>query len=394
MDSDASVFMSVQPREKKREEKASQGAGSRQHHVASGSRGAAGRGEGESDMAKQMAEVRAMQARQYEQGQQRKAGKADGTGGREQSADQVLKSLEEDLTCAICHELLARPVTLNNCGHSFCFLCLRTMVSNNIASNQIAACPTCRVKIKHPPTAPNHIMAKMVKTLLGARPSPEREELLEQLCDTEQRVDRVMETCKEGGDPWAYFAAQRPILDEDDGVWRCALCAWEIDEKGLCENAQCGKCWDLTEVRNPPRMLAHRGDVSGDEDGEDLEDGAEARNDEGHGSDGSDGSYDTSFIDDSEPEVLDSDSGPDSGEEARVDRRRRRAQSVTDAGKGQGNTGGKRAKTGGGKGGRQARYASEEEEEGGTRRRRGWGRQGKRRRRRRRRRRGGGGGGG
>ena len=321
-------------------------------------------------MAKQMAEVRAMQARQYEQGQQRKAGKADGTGGLEgggsateqcrQSADQVLKSLEEDLTCAICHELLARPVTLNDCGHSFCFLCLRTMVSNNIASNQIASCPTCRVKIKHPPTAPNHIMAKMVKTLLGARRSPEREELLEQLCDTEQRVDRVMETCKEGGDLWSYFAAQRPILDDDDGVWRCALCAWEIDEEGLCENPQCGKCWDLTEVRNPPRMLAHRGDVSGDEDGEDLEDGTEARNDE---VDFSDGSYETSFIDDSEPEVLDSDSGPDSGEEARTKRRQRRAQSVTDAGKGQGNAGSKRAKTSGGKGGREETQGSQPEEE-------------------------------
>jgi hypothetical protein len=275
----------------------------------------------------------------------------------------VLKSLEEDLTCAICHDLLARPVTLNNCGHSFCFLCLRTMVSNNIASNQIAACPTCRVKIKHPPTAPNHIMAKMVKTLLGARPSPSREELLEQLYDTEQRVDRVMETCKEGGDPWAYFAAQRPILDEDDGVWRCALCAWEIDEEGLCENHQCGKRWDLTDVRNPPRVLAHRRDVSGDEEGEDLEDGAEARNDE---VEVSDGSYDSSFVDDSEPEVLDSDSGPESGEETK-ERRQRRAWSVTDAGKGQGNAGGKRAKTGGGRGGRQARYASEakEEEEGG-----------------------------
>ena len=43
--------------------------------------------------------------------------------------------------------------------------------SNTIAQNRQAegdgaryhcACPTCRVRIKHPPTAPNHIMAKCV----------------------------------------------------------------------------------------------------------------------------------------------------------------------------------------------------------------------------------------
>ena len=97
---------------------------------------------------------------------------------------------------------------------------------------------------------------------------------------------------------------QRPMYDADDGVYRCTLCAWELDEEGVCENPGCRKRWDLPAEgggeeegggggRGAVRGV-QRDDISSDEA---LADGEEGVNDE----DGSelDGSYESSFINDS-----------------------------------------------------------------------------------------------
>ena len=186
------------------------------------------------------------------------------------------------------------------------------MVANTIAQNRQdegdgaryhCACPTCRVRIKHPPTAPNHIMAKCVKTLVNARPPTERREIFQRMLETEQRADMVMEAAAAGdGGAWGYFAAQRPMYDEDDGVWRCTLCAWEIDDEGLCENPKCGKRWDVEEKDRRMGAQEVRG-RGGDVSDEELADGEEGVNDE---DDSALDSYDSSFINDSEPEMIDS----------------------------------------------------------------------------------------
>ena len=226
----------------------------------------------------------------------------EGAGGRIGAVERVLKNLEEDLTCSICLELLTRPVTLTNCGHSFCFLCIRTMVSGQIErSGDVSGglkyhCPSCRVRIDHPPTAPNHIMAKCVKTLVGAWAPREREEALKMMRETEEQVDKVLDAAREGRcDPWAFFSAQAPIYDEDDGVYRCALCVWELDEDGSCQNSQCGKNWDISRVAGGGEGVAGvRGRQVEAEDEQATSDPGEDEDDV------SDGSYESSFIDDAE----------------------------------------------------------------------------------------------
>ena len=146
-------------------------------------------------------------------------------------------------------------------------------------------------------------MAKCVKTLVNARPPTERREISQRMLETEQRVDRVMEAAAGGdGGAWGYFAAQRPMYDEDDGVWRCTLCAWEIDDDGMCENPKCGKRWDVEEKDRRMEAQEVRG-RGGDVSDEELADGEEGVNDE---DDSALDSYDSSFINDSEPEVIDS----------------------------------------------------------------------------------------
>lgn len=83
-------------------------------------KGARGREDAAKSLATQMEDVRAMRARQYTEGKKGKGERGavvSGNAGAERrglsAAELVLKSLEEDLTCSICLELLARPVTVS-----------------------------------------------------------------------------------------------------------------------------------------------------------------------------------------------------------------------------------------------------------------------------------------
>ena len=59
------------------------------------------------------------------------------------SSSTALKKLEEQLTCAICHDLYTNPKTLP-CLHSFCQQCLEDLPLDLQGDNYIIICPTCR----------------------------------------------------------------------------------------------------------------------------------------------------------------------------------------------------------------------------------------------------------
>jgi hypothetical protein len=258
-----------------------------------GSQGGTPRKEGKDKLVAQMAEIRSEHAQRWGgkgPGLQKEGDNSGGAAGLG-ALEQVLKHLEDDLTCSICLELLTRPVTLSDCGHSFCFLCIRTMVSSEVDRAGDAGgikyhCPSCRVRILHPPTAPNHMMAKCVKTLVSAWAPKAREEALKSMRETEEQVDKVLDAAREGRcDPWSFFAAQEPIYDKEDGVYRCALCVWELDDDGSCQH--CG--WACRGVGGGmgvgSRAVEEEGDGQESLEGEEDEDV-------------SDGSYESSFIDD------------------------------------------------------------------------------------------------
>jgi hypothetical protein len=61
---------------------------------------------------------------------------------------ELKKSINDELKCPICQDLLYHPVTLF-CQHSFCKLCLKRYKKENPTKK--ASCPMCKLKIFIPP---------------------------------------------------------------------------------------------------------------------------------------------------------------------------------------------------------------------------------------------------
>ncbi|KAJ7071522.1 hypothetical protein C8F01DRAFT_1110870 [Mycena amicta] len=70
----------------------------------------------------------------------------------------ILDGFEDELTCAICCDLLAAAHLLNPCGHSFCGECVWQWNRVKMKSN----CPVCRTALKTSPMAPNIALDKLV----------------------------------------------------------------------------------------------------------------------------------------------------------------------------------------------------------------------------------------
>eukprot|EP00960_Hanusia_phi_P035515 751763-Hanusia_phi.AAC.2 len=175
-------------------------------------------------------------------------GKEDGT-SRTQTDKAImkdaLKSLETDLTCPICLDLVARPVTLTECGHTFCFLCIRTNIRTVQDQQLVPSCPNCRKNITITPSAPNLMIEKCVKTLIMSKPASEQNELLGKLKESTNRADRII---KHEEDVWSCFQMhQDPLFDADDNVYRCRVCMWEIDEEFTCTNPACRRRWSSSQ---------------------------------------------------------------------------------------------------------------------------------------------------
>ncbi|XP_048222428.1 E3 ubiquitin-protein ligase RNF135 [Perognathus longimembris pacificus] len=136
---------------------------------------------------------------------------------------------EDDLSCIICHGLLAWPTTLA-CGHSFCYNCLMKMWGARGAgvAEHSWACPTCRKGA-------------------AQRPQLSKNTLLQYLVDKYSRAARELE---EGWEPagdhahrasggHAYSHAQEP----DPQLRRCGEQPPMVGQKNTTEVAQ-----ELTEL--------------------------------------------------------------------------------------------------------------------------------------------------
>ncbi|KAF7306630.1 RING finger protein 8 [Mycena indigotica] len=74
-------------------------------------------------------------------------------------AAKLLEGFEDELTCAICCDLLAAAHLLNPCGHSFCGECVSEWISVKVRKT---TCPVCRAIIAKQPMAPNISLDKLV----------------------------------------------------------------------------------------------------------------------------------------------------------------------------------------------------------------------------------------
>ncbi|KAF1997974.1 hypothetical protein P154DRAFT_555443 [Amniculicola lignicola CBS 123094] len=172
-------------------------------------------------------------------------------------ADEHLKALRADfdglrshLTCKICDRLLYQPYIIS-CGHTYCYSCLCTWFVNNKARK---TCPDCRAPVTQPP-APAYVIREMATVFLSrAELLPPGETLEQHLTWQKEEADTVQQD-KDNKDPRlgglfkGCFRAStrpnngplRPFRDVEDGVDRCPMCSWELED-GEC--TQCGLIFD------------------------------------------------------------------------------------------------------------------------------------------------------
>uniref|UniRef100_G3UAW7 Tripartite motif containing 34 n=1 Tax=Loxodonta africana TaxID=9785 RepID=G3UAW7_LOXAF len=118
-------------------------------------------------------------------------------------ASKILVSLEEEVTCPICQELLTEPLSLD-CGHSFCQACI-TAHNNEavIGSGRESTCPVCGTRYLLEKLWTNQHLSNIVERLRKVKLSPEEEQ--------------KRELCVHHGKKCLFFC-------KDDGKVICWLC--------------------------------------------------------------------------------------------------------------------------------------------------------------------------
>ncbi|KAF2031790.1 hypothetical protein EK21DRAFT_62415 [Setomelanomma holmii] len=160
-------------------------------------------------------------------------------------------SLRQNLTCKICARLFYQPYTIS-CGHTYCYTCLCTWFANN---KNRKTCPDCRIVVKEPP-APAYVIRDMTSTLIGrAELLPPDETLDDHKKWQKEEADAVQQD-KDNKDPrtgglfkgcfkthplHARGPSLQVLRDNEDGVDRCPVCTWELEDGG-CQ--QCGLIFD------------------------------------------------------------------------------------------------------------------------------------------------------
>ncbi|KAJ8115948.1 hypothetical protein OPT61_g2517 [Boeremia exigua] len=181
---------------------------------------------------------------------------------RPSKADEQLKALKADfdglrshLTCKICDRLLYQPYTIA-CGHTYCYTCLCTWFLNLKQNKSKLTCPDCRLDVKHLP-APAYVIRDMTALFIArADLLPPGETLAEHKKWQQEDADAIQKD-RENADPRTgglfkglFNAPPHPlrpslhiVRDQEDGVDRCPICTWELEDGGC---TQCGLVFDET----------------------------------------------------------------------------------------------------------------------------------------------------
>ncbi|XP_065591130.1 E3 ubiquitin/ISG15 ligase TRIM25-like [Cyrtonyx montezumae] len=99
---------------------------------------------------------------------------------------QMLKELQEELTCSICLDIYRSPVSLR-CGHSFCEECIQAVLGSQRCPQELFSCPVCSAQ-EAPPAKlqPNIQLRSIVQKFLDTseqNSAPEEELKREVECE-------------------------------------------------------------------------------------------------------------------------------------------------------------------------------------------------------------------
>jgi len=173
-------------------------------------------------------------------------GSADKLLHRFQTSVEQIRSI---LSCRICIKPIYEPYVLS-CGHTYCYSCLSTWFSKERRNK---TCPDCREEIKQLP-APAYLLKEIVQLLTkspelllaGETTTEHQTNQAEEagIVEKDKRASGTMSPSGLFGGTFHKFnnlPVQQAIRDDEDGVWRCPTCAYELED-GYCNN--CGHAYD------------------------------------------------------------------------------------------------------------------------------------------------------
>ncbi|KAJ3242212.1 hypothetical protein HDU81_006624 [Chytriomyces hyalinus] len=234
------------------------------------------------------------------------------------------------LSCAICTDLLAAPQVLS-CGHSFCFDCIHAWLKGNPKKSN-RRCPTCRSAVTVAP-ALNLALKDQVDAFIQSH-IPEgtaREEAVQAHAHAFSKLSSSASASSASTCWKLLFPVRDPAhfkrYDEEDLVYRCGKCSWEVDGN-VCTNRQCGLVFDDDEDEDEENAVGE-GDGDASDGTEDSEEELMDTNDESDPPDSDDDTEGSSMdgfvvnsdVDEHESQLDDTD---DTDEGASGQRRRHR----------------------------------------------------------------------
>lgn len=175
--------------------------------------------------------------------------------------------------CKICLRPFYEPYILE-CGHTFCYDCLKRWLGGSGTRGKNKNCPDCRAAVRSIP-APNYLLRDIAHLFVGrAELLPERETIEEHELDKATEAQQVLTDRKGHGLFQGLFSSSRwsqasrlaaPFRDTADNVFRCPTCMWELEE------GECGRCGWSVPSDDEDVEFSVDGSVDEDED----EDGSE-----------------------------------------------------------------------------------------------------------------------
>uniref|UniRef100_A0A8C6QYL6 Uncharacterized protein n=1 Tax=Nannospalax galili TaxID=1026970 RepID=A0A8C6QYL6_NANGA len=90
-------------------------------------------------------------------------------------ASEFMLNIKEEVTCPICLELLTEPVSVQDCGHTFCRDCITLNYRTTKDQQGKGTCPLCRVGYLFPSLQLNRHVANIVEKIKAVKSGPEEE---------------------------------------------------------------------------------------------------------------------------------------------------------------------------------------------------------------------------
>ena len=183
----------------------------------------------------------------------------------------ILKNLSNNLTCSICQDLPTQPYLLPNCGHTFCYSCIKYWFHYN------PSCPICRSIIGDVKPVFNHTLKLIIDSIINdlkislINYNESLSSKFDSLYNTwYKEKNEEFITDKKNNFPWLTKLSEnwgRAVVDQEDGVPRCSACHWELID-GRCEN--CGRSVVGWQSRNDGDDLdVDEDDVESEDEDED-----------------------------------------------------------------------------------------------------------------------------